>query len=353
MRHLTSSTRRGATTLGLLLIASLTLIPALAGAEAGFEYRTNTTVQTDAGLPSLVLRATGKIKSGTVSYKRSDGKSFSQKLGAMKEDQEKTIKFQQPAGTFTYQVRVEALGGDGEQIEDSFELEATLAEPLKLTVDMEKTEPGHGTAALRSNRPLESIEVEIFDSDGTKTHADKLAMNARKGEFEVTWPVREDVAGVRLTAFDVDGFWQSVILEPFWVEIPHKEIIFDFGKSTWQPEEEPKLVDTLQSIHDAMAKYKAKGLQMQLYVAGYTDTVGSAQDNQRLSEQRARAIAHWFQKKGLKIPVFYQGFGESVLAVSTPDDTPEARNRRAVYVLGNGRPPISQTLPQASWKAVR
>src|SRR5690606_26372877 len=108
-----------------------------------------------------------------------------------------------------------------------------------------------------------------------------------------------------------------------------------------------------RTIHDAMVKYKDKGLQMQLYIAGYTDTVGSQTDNLRLSSARAKAIATWFRKKGLTIPLYYQGFGESVLAVKTADETKEALNRRVIYVLGNSRPPVSETLPKSNWKAVR
>ena len=69
------------------------------------------------------------------------------------------------------------------------------------------------------------------------------------------------------------------------------------------------------------------------------DTVGSAASNDKLSLNRAKAIASWFRKHGLSIPTFYRGAGERSLAVPTPDNTPNEKNRRAVYILSN-RPPL-------------
>ena len=47
------------------------------------------------------------------------------------------------------------------------------------------------------------------------------------------------------------------------------------------------------------------------------------------------------------------GFGEDVPAVRTPDDTPEERNRRAIYVLSAGPPAITDAIPAAKWRPLR
>ena len=80
------------------------------------------------------------------------------------------------------------------------------------------------------------------------------------------------------------------------------------------------------------------------------DTVGDAASNQGLSERRARAIAAWFRQRGFRGAVWYQGFGEGVLAVGTPDETDEPANRRAIYVLAADKPPVSDVLPRQAWK---
>ena len=96
---------------------------------------------------------------------------------------------------------------------------------------------------------------------------------------------------------------------------------------------------------------------MRLYVAGHTDTVGPSLKNQVLSLDRARAIAAYFRRKGLALPIAFAGFGEQVLKVKTPDDTDERRNRRADYVIAplDAPPPFGGPYLKArvAWKQLR
>jgi hypothetical protein len=81
---------------------------------------------------------------------------------------------------------------------------------------------------------------------------------------------------------------------------------------------------------------------------GHTDTVGSAADNRKLSLARARAIAAWYHERGLPLPLAYAGFGEDALKVKTPDNTDEAANRRADYIVGVEEPLVARGV-RASW----
>ena len=72
-------------------------------------------------------------------------------------------------------------------------------------------------------------------------------------------------------------------------------------------------------------------------IEGHTDTVGSANYNQALSERRAKAVVSYIASKyGVNTarlePV---GEGEQGLLVATPPQTPEPRNRR-VQVINIG-----------------
>lgn len=64
-------------------------------------------------------------------------------------------------------------------------------------------------------------------------------------------------------------------------------------------------------------------------VYGHTDTVGSAESNQRLSEQRAQAVANYLISQGVSSSrIRWMGFGETQLKVSTGDGVNEPMNRR-------------------------
>ena len=124
----------------------------------------------------------------------------------------------------------------------------------------------------------------------------------------------------------------------FYIEVPHEEVEFESGKWTIPKEQEAKLEKPLSLLKEAQAKY-AELMNVSLYVAGHTDTVGKAKDNQRLSERRAQAIADYFIAHGLtKMPIFVRGFG--ALAVKTADNVAEPRNRRALYIVSSFVPAL-------------
>lgn len=331
---------------------ALTLFSALAAASPGFRYSVNAKVQADEGHPSFVLEATGAIDGGEITFKRSDGKSFSAKINALSSGQSQTFELKQPAKKFGYTATIAATGGT-QTVEADVEFTAVRAPKLTIDVDPDAVRVGQGRVPITTNRPLDRVEFEVYDENGLRVRAGEQSMGNRGGRLVVEFEPTPEVAAISLVAYDVDGFWQGIKLEPFWVKIPHKEVNFAFGKATWADDQTPKLQESLADIRDAMRKHRDKGLRMQLYIAGYTDTVGSKADNQRLSEARARAISAWFRQAGLSIPVYYQGFGESALAVKTPDETKEPKNRRVIYILGNARPPESGAIPRSNWKLSR
>jgi hypothetical protein len=330
----------------------LTLAAALAFAGPGFQYQVNSKVQADEGHPTFTLSATGSIDGGTVTFERSDGKTYKKSIDPMTSGQTQTFVLKQPEGKFSYDVKIEAKGA-GQTVSSDVEFTAVRVPKLELDVDTDQVRIGEGKVPLESNRPLDRVEYEIYDEDGNKVRSGTRDMGKRYGTVMFEYEPVENVGAISLVAYDVDGFWRGIKLEPFWVKIPHKEVIFKFGKATWEDDQEPKLEASLGDVREAMKKHKDKGLQMQLYIAGYTDTVGSKSDNLKLSTARAKAIARWFRQNGLQIPVYYQGFGESALAVQTPDETKEPKNRRVIYILGNARPPNSAAIPRSNWREVR
>ncbi len=69
-------------------------------------------------------------------------------------------------------------------------------------------------------------------------------------------------------------------------------------------------------------------------IEGHTDTVGSPEANKELSERRASAVVDYLSSKFHvdRSRVEPIGMGEEGLAVATPPQTPEARNRRVQVV---------------------
>lgn len=94
----------------------------------------------------------------------------------------------------------------------------------------------------------------------------------------------------------------------------------------------PQARETLDRLGQALNEQQLASSRFR--IEGHTDTVGSRAMNQALSEQRADSVVHYLESKFNIAPSRLQpmGMGENDLLVPTPDNTPEARNRRVLVV---------------------
>ncbi len=109
-------------------------------------------------------------------------------------------------------------------------------------------------------------------------------------------------------------------------------IEFETGKSTFTPQAEATLNDLAREL------LVASGTLVQVH--GHTDSQGSMDANQRLSEERAFAVKQWLMNKSSvnfpseRISVHAHGATNPVAPNSTPEG--RARNRRVEIVLVSG-----------------
>jgi OOP family OmpA-OmpF porin len=98
-------------------------------------------------------------------------------------------------------------------------------------------------------------------------------------------------------------------------------IYFEFDKSDLTPEAQAALEDIIFDIRDRELSGIVSG--------GHTDTAGPPDYNMGLSERRAETVAAELVQAGIPAEIVVtEWFGETRLAVPTPDETPEQANRR-------------------------
>ncbi|NOY25265.1 MAG: OmpA family protein [Oligoflexia bacterium] len=239
---------------------------------------------------------------------------------------------------------------DGSQAEMPLSFQIDVQPPTTLSVAQQDLDLSGGTLVLRGDRPLVSATVlgsgeagELFSSDAFSPTGDGLRLS---------WtPTESLVLKLVVTATDDRGFASRLELFPWSYSVPHQDVVFETGQRTIQQGEGAKLEAAWDQVQDIVDRY-GKVAPVNLYVAGYTDTVGSTQSNQTLSRARAKAIATWFRQRGFAGSIHYQGLGERGLAVPTPDETDEERNRRADYIVAAQAPPSSDHLPLSQWTAL-
>ena len=105
-----------------------------------------------------------------------------------------------------------------------------------------------------------------------------------------------------------------------------KNIFFDFGKATLLPASYTELDKLVEFIN----KNKLKLVE----ISGHTDWDGSDSFNQKLSENRAKAVAEYLKSKGIEESrVIYAGYGESKPVDTNLTEKGRAKNRRVEFKI--------------------
>jgi flagellar motor protein MotB len=215
---------------------------------------------------------------------------------------------------------------------------------LQMQVDRGKVDLERHQLQVVMNRPVSRIEIKVLGENNEVLAQETFNPKESPGEpIVLRWSQsgRGSIARIELFGHDTDDNWVGVAIVPWSVKIPHEELHFDTDKADIQPSEVPKLKVSLERIRATIQRYKQLG-RIQLFIAGHTDTVGTASYNMDLSRRRAQSIAAWFVKNGLTIPVAFEGFGETALLVETKDEVDEPSNRRVDYILAVEPPSLKK-----------
>ncbi len=339
--------------LAILALMTLSALPSGASAQ-GVEVELAAKVLAGGKeQPSLTLVALEDVERARVELVAEGGKRLTLRAGPMAEGERRRFALQLAVGverryTGTLFTRVA-----GEDYQTALDFKAEIVRPALLKLDPSKVELAAQRAQLTSTRPARKLEVEVMDDRGRE-----MARNVTELEdlppgspLPVSWSSPGEGRPMKITVrvHDPDGFYSGIELYPWRLEIPHEEVHFASGSAAVPSSEEQKLTDSLARIEQALEQF-GRFAALKLFVVGHTDTVGKSEANRALSQLRARAICQHFKKRGLDVPLYYAGFGEELLAVETPDETPAEANRRAEYIVAIEPPTLGPTGRAAPWK---
>ena len=124
------------------------------------------------------------------------------------------------------------------------------------------------------------------------------------------------------------SFSRDIALTPIEVgeSIVLSNVFFAFGTSTLLEESR---VD-LDKVLDIMQKNPS----LKVELAGHTDNIGKPADNQRLSEQRAKAVFDFLVGKGVASErLSYKGYGDTKPVADNSTEEGRAQNRRTTFTV--------------------
>jgi len=323
-----------------ILTAPLALLVLLAAGTAAaqpvsFELRGDVPVGQK---PVLRVTAVQPVTDLRVELKRDDGKELTLRHAALAKGQAVMLAIGDgAAGKAAYQGSISAQIVGGERWSDPLSFETLVRAPIKLSYDAEHLDLDKRVLQFKLSRPAGSAELVVIGEDGKQLGTGSATYQKEPADtwLSITWtqPAGARVMMLKLRAVSAEGLATSVELVPWSVAVEHEDVNFKTDSAVIEPTEEAKLDASLTKVTE-IVKRGERFMKMKLYVAGHTDTVGPDAKNRKLSLDRARAIAAYFRKKGLALPIAFAGFGEAVLKVKTADNVDERANRRADYVLG-------------------
>jgi outer membrane protein OmpA-like peptidoglycan-associated protein len=226
---------------------------------------------------------------------------------------------------------------------------------LEIVIDKSKVDLIAHRLEVRMNHVAAKVTVKVFGEFGAvlaETEQD-FTGRAPGTSLLIGWSPSSDenVSKIEVFAYDKDGFYKGIAILPWSVSIPHEEVNFKHDSAEIEEAEKPKLDASFAKVSEAILAHKELG-KITLFIAGHTDTVGSAVYNVQLSRARAQAIGSWFRRRGLKVPIAFEGFGESAPLVKTADEVDEPKNRRVDYILSVDEPLLKSGTFRPAWKRI-
>lgn len=246
-------------------------------------------------------------------------------------------------------VRVRFKDGSVEEL--SIPITYEYAQALSVDLSRAKADVKAHTLTVKATGYVAEAEIVAYGVGKAELARKTVPIGAGPGEITIPWAGDASEVVLLTVTLRSGSSWAAFDFSPWYLEIPHEDILFDTNSDVITKDEEWKLERTLQQLAEVQEKY-GDIVPVKLYVAGCTDTVGDSAANRELSRRRAKAIANWLRAHGYDKPIYYYGYGEGYLAVPTGDGVDEVRNRRAVYLVGSSPPPSGSGVPSADWSAL-
>ena len=229
--------------------------------------------------------------------------------------------------------------GDDQEYEHVLFLAQKQADVTQARTEIgEKRQEVNSLAEQRNQLRLDAQESRLnaarADLKSTQGRAEQ-AEAARKKAQEEAQAARDEVEQARLEAqLAADqAMALSSELENVKAEqtdrgtlLTLQDILFEFGKS--------ELKDGAERTMQKLAEFINKNPKVTLVIEGFTDSVGSEEFNQKLSERRANAVRDAMLENGVEASrMTTKGMGEQFPVASNDTDPGRSKNRRVEILL--------------------
>jgi len=333
-----------------LLLMSIALAVGLGGASPAqaqdleFGYRP---APEPGEQPAFIVQPTRNVAELTVVV-TAGGQEYRFDAGSVGAGVQKTFAWKRDTSVTNAEAYVKAVFDDGYVSEVTIPMEYTYGGQLAVDLSRASADVKKQTVTVKVSHAVDRAEITAYGARKAVLGKSEVDIGAGPGAIDVPWLGDPGEVVLLDVTLHSGNAWAGFTYSPWFLDIPHEDVLFESNSADIPDVENFKLQHTLKELQEVLDKYGSV-VPVKLYIAGCTDTVGDSGHNRDLSRRRAKAIASWLRSHGYDKPIYYHGFGESLLAVSTGDGVDEGRNRRALYMVGANPPPAGSGIPRVSW----
>jgi outer membrane protein OmpA-like peptidoglycan-associated protein len=243
-------------------------------------------------------------------------------------------ELQSAANALSEAERLAQEGGASELIEHNAYLAERRARIAQRTAEARKAEADIAAAAeeRRRNRlegeaamarqQARQAEMARYEAEA---HAKALEQERRQKERQQTTAAAELAAEVKRLEVELADV-RAKQTERGWVLTLKNELLFDSAAATLKPGAHRAL--------DNLAQFLRKYPDRDIAIEGFTDSTGSKEVNQRLSERRAEAVKDALVMRGIESRrIDARGYGPAFPIASNESETGRQLNRRVEIVI--------------------
>jgi outer membrane protein OmpA-like peptidoglycan-associated protein len=188
-------------------------------------------------------------------------------------------------------------------------------------------------AARRAREAQEQAELTAQQAQQNAQQAQQTAQQAAQQAERMRERLREQLNAVLQTTESARGLIVNM-----------SDVLFDFNKYTLKPEAREKLA----KVSGILLSYP----NLKLQVEGYTDSIGSDEYNQKLSEERAGTVRDYLVGQSVaNTNITAAGYGKNDPVADNSTNAGRAQNRRVELVVSGAAIGIEQSAPGATGEA--
>jgi outer membrane protein OmpA-like peptidoglycan-associated protein len=232
--------------------------------------------------------------------------------------------------------RLAAEGGSAELVEHNAYLAERRSRTAQGSAQIRQAEAD--IAAAREERRRVQVEAREREAAAARARAEQAEIARREAEMRSHLIARErlEKEKVSLAATELAAEVKRLETELAdvrakqtergWILTLKNELLFDSGGATLKP--------GAQRALDNLAQFLRKHPERDIAIEGFTDSLGSPDSNQRLSERRAQAVKDGLIGRGIESRrIDARGYGPSFPVASNATETGRQLNRRVEIVI--------------------